>query len=151
MSDFVLRASLTVPLARQQVFAFFADARNLGRITPPELRFEIVSPPMAMQAGTLIDYRIRLFGIPLGWRTEITRWDPPNEFEDVQLFGPYAAWVHRHTFRDAGQGTLIEDVVRYRLPFGIVGRLAHPIVRLQLRRIFSYRQRAVEQLLIARG
>jgi ligand-binding SRPBCC domain-containing protein len=148
MTEFVLHASLSLPLARQQVFAFFADARNLGRITPPELHFEIVSPPAAMQVGTLIDYRIRLFGIPLRWRTEITRWNPPNEFEDVQIRGPYAAWVHRHTFRSAGEGTLIEDEVRYRLPFGVIGRLAHPIVRLQLRRIFSYRQRMVEQLLL---
>ena len=150
MTEFVLRASLELPLARQQVFAFFADARNLGRITPPELHFEILAPPAVMQVGTLIDYRIRLFGVPLRWRTEITRWNPPNEFEDIQLRGPYASWVHRHTFRDAGAGTLIEDEVRYRLPFGVIGRFAHPIVRLQLRRIFSFRQRMVEQLLLRR-
>lgn len=144
----VLRASQTVPVARDALFPFFADARNLARITPASMGFEIVSNgPIVMGVGTLIDYRIRLWGLPLRWRTLISAWEPPVEFVDEQVRGPYAQWVHRHRFTElAGGRTLMEDEVRFRLPFSVIGALGGPVVRWQLRAIFAHRRAVIEEL-----
>jgi ligand-binding SRPBCC domain-containing protein len=149
MTVHLLTTSLTLPLERDAVFPFFADAANLGRITPPELSFRILTPgPIAMRPGVLIDYRIGLHGIPMTWRTEITSWNPNTEFTDTQLKGPYAEWVHRHTFISVPGGVRMDDEVRYRLPFGVFGDLVHPIVKRQLTRIFTFRNQEVARLLL---
>ncbi|MHC5023711.1 MAG: SRPBCC family protein [Planctomycetota bacterium] len=136
--DHVLRCSLRLTRPRDEVFAFFADAHNLERITPPRLRFEILTPdPIEMREGLLIDYRLRLRGIPMRWQSAITAWEPPYRFVDEQRRGPYRRWIHEHVFEDDGDGTIVRDEVRYGVPGG---RLVHALlVAPDLRRIFAYR------------
>lgn len=134
------------------VFPFFAEAENLERLTPPWLHFQILTErPIFMGSGTRIAYRLRLLGLPLRWETLISRWDPPRAFVDEQAKGPYALWIHTHTFKAVEGGTLMEDHVQYRLPFGLVGELAHPVVRRWLRRIFLFRRREVDRLFSGEG
>ena len=140
---------MTLPLTPDQVFAFFAEAQNLEQITPPELRFRIASPtPIEIAAGTRIDYRLSLFGLPFTWRSLILRWEPPHAFVDEQIQGPYALWHHTHTFTAIDGGTVINDRVLYRLPLWPLGEIALPVVKLQLKRIFGYRQQAIRNLLL---
>ena len=133
----------------EDVFAFYADAANLEAITPPFLHFRILTPtPIAMRVGTRIEYALSLHGVPVRWRTLISRWEPGVCFVDEQESGPYALWRHTHTFEPRGTFTLMRDVVEYREPFGALGRLAHVLVmRRMLDRIFDYRQDATGHLL----
>jgi ligand-binding SRPBCC domain-containing protein len=135
---FVLATSLVLPGRPADVFPFFADAANLERITPPWLRFRILTPlPVEMRPGARIEYRLRLRGVPVRWRTEITAWEPPFRFVDEQLRGPYRWWVHEHRFEEVPGGTLASDRVRYGLRGGrLVNRL---LVQRDLERIFAYR------------
>jgi len=137
-----------VPTPLDKVFPFFAEPANLGELTPPRMRFEILTPPpLVMKEGALIDYRIALGPLPMRWRTLITRYDPPHGFTDEQLRGPYDLWHHRHDFREKDGGTEIRDTVTYRLPFGPLGSLAHALaVKRQLAEIFAYRQKRVAEL-----
>jgi ligand-binding SRPBCC domain-containing protein len=137
-----------IPGAQQEVFSFFSDARNLERLTPGFLGFEIMTPmPMEMKAGALIDYRLKLFGVPLRWRTRIDEFEPISHFVDVQLSGPYRLWRHRHEFRTVPGGTQMRDQVDYELPFGPIGTVARTLfVRSTLDRIFDYRSSVIQDL-----
>ncbi len=138
------QTELWLPLPPEDLFPFFADATNLDAITPPWLNFRIVtSGPVVMRAGALIDYRLRVRGLPLRWRTRINVWEPPHRFEDEQLRGPYRQWIHEHTFEARDGGTLARDHVRYSTPFDW---LVHGwLVRPDIERIFRYRSAALKQ------
>ena len=149
----VLRRSQRLAKPADEVFPFFADALNLERITPPWLDFGVLTPaPIEMRAGARISYRLRLHGMALNWHTEIVTWQPPNRFVDVQRSGPYALWHHTHVFEPACDGSIMHDVVRYGLPLGPLGSLAHLVlVRRDLERIFDFRCDAVTELLDGSG
>ena len=139
------RTEQLLPSAPASVFPFFADARNLERITPAWLNFQVVTlGSIEMRRGALIDYRIRLHGMPLRWRTEIREWDPPHRFVDVQLRGPYRMWHHTHTFAAVAGGTLCRDEVRYAVPGGRL--LNWLFVRREVRAIFAYRTQALRRV-----
>ena len=144
-----LKTEMTLRRPIDEVFAFFADADNLQRITPPELHFQITTPtPLELGEGSIIDYRLRLFGIPLRWRSKITRWSPPHQFVDEQVRGPYAEWIHTHRFFQRDGVAVIEDEVHYRLPLWPLGEVVYPLIRFQLSRIFHYRQQAIRAALL---
>jgi ligand-binding SRPBCC domain-containing protein len=144
----VLHREQALPLAKEELFPFFCDARNLARITPPELGFRFEVLPAEMRVGAEIAYRLRLWGVPFRWRTRVTAWDPPHGFVDEEISGPFAVWRHSHAFRAApdGAGTTMDDLVEYALPLAPIGEVAHFLVRRQLERIFDYRREVVEEL-----
>ncbi len=142
-----LDTTIRLPQPPEDLFPFFSDARNLERITPPELNFSIVAPPRAgIGEGAHIRYRLRLWGIGFGWKTFISDWQPPRHFVDEQISGPFTVWRHRHSLERTDRGTTMHDHVDYALPLSPVGELAHPLVRRQLRRIFAYRHAAMLRL-----
>ena len=149
MAEHILTRKLTLDLPLEQTFKFFSDAANLGRITPPELEFRMLTPKdVEMKEGTKLDYKLKLYKVPFGWRTLITEWNPPYSFTDESLKGPYKQWIHRHTFTETETGgTLISDEVRYRLPFEPFGDIVHWLVRKELEKIFDFRQKSVAQIL----
>jgi len=152
MKIYELERDQWVPRPLPEVFDFFSRAENLGRITPDWVNFRIRTPvPIEMREGALIDYTIRLVGIPLSWRTRITRWEPESSFVDEQVRGPYALWHHTHTFARRDGGVLVGDRVRYALPLGPLGRAAHALaVGSALDAIFDYRFRCIQSLLCGR-
>ncbi len=129
MKVFRIEREQFVPRPLDDVFSFFNRPENLGLITPPSLRFRLLTPAtVVMKRGALIDYTIRVLGIPLRWTTLISSYDPPFQFVDEQIKGPYSLWHHTHTFVKVEGGTIIRDEVRYVLPYGFLGRIAHALV-----------------------
>jgi ligand-binding SRPBCC domain-containing protein len=147
MTTWELRIRIRLAQPRPEVFAFFADAANLEAITPPWLRFRILTPqPIAMRPGAPIEYRLRLHGLPIRWKTEITAWEPPFRFVDRQLSGPYRQWVHEHTFEARDGGTLMRDRVDYAVPGWLLEPLIDAwVVGPDVRRIFAYRRERMRQ------
>jgi ligand-binding SRPBCC domain-containing protein len=148
MKLYALRREQVVDRDIEEIFGFFSVPENLGRLTPPEYDFQILTPPpVVMRRGTMIDYVIRIGGIPMRWRSLITDYDPPGRFVDQQLRGPYDFWHHSHRFEPTDGGTRIVDEVRYALPFGPLGRLVHALlVGRQLRKLFDFRARIIREL-----
>jgi ligand-binding SRPBCC domain-containing protein len=140
------RQELAVPL--ESVFQFFQQPENLDVLTPPWLRFRMLTPgPLQMRTGAVFDYRISMRGIPLRWTAAIVEYDPPHEFVDLQLRGPYSFWHHRHSFESTERGTLVTDCVHYELPFGPLGRWAHTLwTRSDLERVFDFRCARLSEL-----
>ena len=132
------KSELWLPLAPAELFQFFSDATNLNTLTPPWLHFKVMTPaPIEMKSGALIDYRMRVHGLPIRWRTRVNLWDPPHRFDDEQIIGPYRRWLHTHTFEQHDGGTRISDLVSYAVPLDF---LTHRmLVRPDIEKIFGYR------------
>lgn len=142
-----LAQQFTVGADADRTWAFFSDANNLSKITPPWMRFEVKTPgTIQMRAGSTIDYTLRWLGMPIRWRTRIIDFTPLRQFIDLQIRGPYALWHHQHTFEPVAGGTRCEDRVIYRLPFSLLGRATHALlVRRQLIEIFTYRRQVIDR------
>ena len=144
MATHIFETELWLPVPREKVFPFFADARNLELLTPPWLKFQVLTPgPIEMRVGAVIDYQLRVHRLPVCWRTEITGWDPPYSFNDEQRRGPYRRWSHTHTFTEHDGGTLCRDEVVYAVPGGAVVNWL--LVRRDVKKIFAYRAQALQK------
>ena len=145
MQTHILATEIFLPHQHAEVFAFFSDAANLQTLTPRWLHFKILTPlPVRMSRGTIIDYQLRLYGVPMRWQSEITVWDPPFRFVDVQTRGPYRHWVHSHTFQARDGGTICRDWLEYAVPGGAVVNWL--FVAEEVKKIFHYRQRELQRI-----
>ncbi len=145
MKTFLFKTQQTLECPLTEVFAFFSDAHNLAVITPPWLRFEVLTPaPIEMRPGTLIDYRLKLRGIPLRWQSEITTWNPPHSFVDEQRRGPYRLWRHTHTFKNTNEGVVVGDSIEY----AVWGNqlINQFFVRPDIAKIFAYRSEQLKEI-----
>jgi ligand-binding SRPBCC domain-containing protein len=142
MKTYTLETQTILNKSIQDVFPFFANAENLNKVTPPWLKFEILAPlPIEMKVGTKVDYRLRLHGVPIRWRSDITEWDPPHKFTDIQIKGPYRFWKHEHFFTAESNRTKMIDRVEYAIPGWILARIVHSLfVKRDLEKIFDYRE-----------
>jgi ligand-binding SRPBCC domain-containing protein len=145
MKPHILEKKTIIERPIDEVFNFFSDAYNLNKITPDSLNFKIITPfPIHMHVGTLIDYEIKMLGIPFNWKTKITAWEPGKKFVDEQLSGPYKLWIHEHLFEDFGNKTLMTDTVKYQSPGGIFEFIPHHLfVKLKVEEIFNYREKTI--------
>lgn len=150
MKTYCLKRTQTLPIERDQLFSFFESPDNLEKITPSSVGFKILTPaPIEMKTGLVLDYTIKILGLPIRWTTLISSFDRPDRFVDVALRGPYAFWHHTHTFESNADGsTTMTDQVRYALGFGIFGSLVHSFfVKGQLKRIFDYRADVIHEII----
>jgi len=140
-----LYSEQVLPLPLAEIFPFYADAANLEAITPPHLKFKITSPqPIKMAKGALIDYSLRLYGLPFKWRSEISEWNPPYNFTDQQLVGPYQYWIHQHLFEETPEGsTKVIDSVEFKAPFHFISK--HLVIA-DIHKIFAHREKTLNQL-----
>ncbi|HEY7560133.1 MAG TPA: SRPBCC family protein [Candidatus Binatia bacterium] len=145
MKTYHIQTKLWLPERRDRVFEFFCNPHNLDRITPPWLHFQILTPPSTpMQRGMVLDYRLRIRGLPVRWQSEIAEWESPRRFIDRQTRGPYSLWIHEHTFEEHQGGTFVEDKVEYAVPGGkFVQKF---FVAPDLDRVFKYRHHVLEVL-----
>ena len=143
---YTLRRSITVPGTLETVFNFFNRPENLEKLTPANLKFHILTPsPVTMHNGAVFDYTIGLMGLPMRWTSNITNYDPPYHFVDIQLKGPYAYWHHKHSFEPRGDDVEVADEIHYEIGFGVFGRLLRPLIQRQLDAIFSFRAQKIEE------
>jgi ligand-binding SRPBCC domain-containing protein len=147
MAERRFRNEMQIDKTPEDVFAFFSNAANLNRITPPWLHFKILNPDVKLQKGSLIRYRLRLRGIPLKWISEITEWNPPHYFVDAQIKGPYRTWIHKHEFIAEDSVTHMIDEVRYSLPGSFLEPLVNRFfVEPDIKRIFQFRTKVIEEI-----
>ncbi|KAA3633280.1 MAG: hypothetical protein DWP97_09470 [Calditrichaeota bacterium] len=148
MKLYTLKRKQIIPFDRNTVFSFFKSPENLEKITPSDVGFTIITPnPIKMQTGAVLDYTIKLAGIPVRWTTLITDYDEPHSFSDVSIKGPYSFWHHRHWFEETETGTIMYDEVTYALPFGFLGRIVHSLwVKKQLDNIFNFRAKIISDI-----
>jgi len=148
MKIYKIKTEQFIKCSLAEVFDFFSRPENLSEITPPEINFRILTPlPLEMKQGTVIDYMIKLFKIPVHWRTLITTYEPPHRFVDEQIKGPYTLWHHTHIFKEVSGGVEIHDSVSYSIPFGLLGKLLHILwIKRGLVRIFEHRKNVIDQI-----
>lgn len=148
MKIYKIKTEQFIKRSLAEVFDFFSRPENLSEITPPEINFRILTPlPLEMKQGTVIDYTIKLFKIPVHWRTLITTYEPPHRFVDEQIKGPYTLWHHTHIFKEVSGGVEIHDSVSYSIPFGFLGRLLHAVwIKRDLEQIFEHRKNVIDHI-----
>jgi ligand-binding SRPBCC domain-containing protein len=155
MTDHLLERRFWVRCPRPEVFEFLADPRNLPLVSPPPTRLVwLAPPPRLLSAGAVLDFSVRMLGVPVRWRVMIREFDRPHRFIDVQLRGPFTRWEHRHRFvegtepRDERCGTWVEDRLVYQMPLGWLGDVAHALAaRRRITALFDYRERRLRELL----
>ena len=145
MKLYTLKRSQKLPFPIEKVFSFFDRPENLEKMTPSLLKFQMLTPPpVKMHVGTVIDYTLKVWSIPIRWTSLITEYNPPHSFIDLQLKGPYAYWHHEHKFEADGDQTIMHDEVTYALPFGFLGQLFHSLkVKSDLNKIFDFREKEI--------
>jgi ligand-binding SRPBCC domain-containing protein len=144
----ILTKTTVINKTLSEVFEFFSNAENLNKITPPDMQFKILTPlPIIIKKGTLIDYKIKVNGIPFKWQTEISEWEPNKRFVDKQLKGPYRVWIHEHTFEEKDGKTIMNDHVQFLSPGWFLEPIINKLfIEKKVKGIFAYREKILTNL-----